>query len=210
MKVLLETQYWPSVQWCATAWQADEVVLEACEHYQKGSLRNRCHLASANGPQRLSIPLVKGKHQQTPIRDVRIAYDEPWQRQHWRSIQAAYGNAPFYAHYAEQIAPFYSRRYAFLFDYNLDIQAFIMQQKLGWTGKISLSEIYQPPFEASKNRWLDGRNKTGARLAHDATRYPQVFEEKHGFLPHLSVLDLLFCCGKQAVDVLASQPLGTE
>jgi hypothetical protein len=205
MKVLLETQYWPCVQWCAAAWQAEEVVLEACEHHQKGSLRNRCHLASANGPQRLSIPLVKGKHQQTPIRDVRIAYDEPWQRQHWRSIQAAYGNAPFYAHYAEQIAPFYLRRYPFLFDYNLDLQAFVLQQKLGWVGKISFSETYEPPFEGPKNGLLDERSRTGEMHA-TALRYPQIFAERHGFLPNLSVLDLLFCCGKRAVDVLEQQP----
>ena len=86
--------YLPPVSWCAAAWNSEAIVVEACENYQKGSLRNRCFIAGPNGVQRLSIPLEKGKHRQMPIRDVRIAYDEPWQRQHWRSISTAYGNAP--------------------------------------------------------------------------------------------------------------------
>ncbi|MBK6995246.1 MAG: WbqC family protein [Lewinellaceae bacterium] len=93
--LLLETQYLPSIAWCSAVWQEKLVALDAAEHYQKGSLRNRCHIAGPNGPQRLSIPLIKGKHQQTPIRGVRISYEIPWQRQHWRTIKTVYGNAPF-------------------------------------------------------------------------------------------------------------------
>jgi len=179
--------YLPPVSWCAAAWNSEAIVVEACENYQKGSLRNRCFIAGPNGVQRLSIPLEKGKHRQMPIRDVRIAYDEPWQRQHWRSISTAYGNAPYFGHFAGELAPFYEKRYAFLFDYNLDLLTFILKKKLGWAGDIRLSEQYGAP----------GRLEGFA-----LRRYPQVFEEKHGFLPDLSVLDLLFCCGKHGEAVL--------
>ena len=179
--------YLPPVSWCAMAWNSAAVVIEAHEHYQKGSLRNRCYIAGPNGVQRLSIPLEKGKHQQMPICEVRIAYDEPWQRRHWRSIKTAYGNAPYFEHYADDLAPFYEKRYDFLFDYNLELLRLILQKKLGWPGEIRLSEQYRAPdaFEGETSR-----------------RYPQVFEEKHGFLPDLSVLDLLFCCGKRGGEYL--------
>ena len=207
--LLLETQYLPSVAWCTAVWQEKVVMIDAAEHYQKGSLRNRCHLAGPNGPQRLSIPLIKGKHQQTPIREVRISYEEPWQRQHWRTIQAAYGNAPYFEHYAGDIQPFYEQRWDFLFDYNFDFQALILQKKLGWRGEFALQDEFFPA-----DKWLQGsdlRGVIGGGLNDSPqwftpVRYPQVFEARTGFLPNLSVLDLLLCCGKTAGEILA-QPL---
>lgn len=178
----------PPVSWFASVWSCDRLVVEACEHYQKGSFRNRCHIAGPNGVQRLSIPLKKGKHNQMPIREVRIAYDEPWQVRHWRSIRTAYGNAPFFEHYADDLAPYYEKRYTFLFDLNLELLRLILQQKLGWQGEIALSTSY---IMAELPDTLP-------------LRYPQVFEDKHGFLPDLSILDLLFCCGKNGRDLFKS------
>ncbi|MFN0175989.1 MAG: WbqC family protein [Saprospiraceae bacterium] len=203
--LLLETQYLPSIAWCSAIWQEKLVALDAAEHYQKGSLRNRCHIAGPNGPQRLSIPLIKGKHQQTPIREVRISYEEPWQRQHWRTIQTVYGSAPYFEHYADHLRPFYERKWEFLFDYNYDFQALILKKRLGWAGDF----IFQPDFFPRK-KWSKGydlRDQIGGGLNEYPTwyspvRYPQVFEERTGFLPNLSVLDLLLCCGKTANEVL--------
>jgi hypothetical protein len=194
-KILLPTAYLPSMAWSTACWNADIVVIEACENYQKGSMRNRAHVVGPNGIQRLSIPLVKGKHQQTDIRAVRIAYDEAWQRQHWRTILTAYGNAPYFDHYCDDIRPFYEKKYAFLFDYNQALMAFIFTKKMGWKGTLTLSETYSPPQE----NLLDH---------HNTARYPQVFEEKHGFVPNMSVLDLLFCCGKHGGEILAKSVTG--
>ncbi len=160
--ILLETQYLPAIAWCAKVWQEETVALEAAEHYQKGSLRNRCHIAGPNGIQRLSIPLVKGKHQQTPIREVRISYETSWQRQHRRSIQADYGNAPFYEHYVGDIQPFYERKWDLLFDYNLEFQTLILKKKLGWTGEFVFQSEYVPP--GAWNQGADLRNEIGDRL----------------------------------------------
>lgn len=202
---LLPSSYLPPVSWCAAAWNSKRIFLEACENYQKGSLRNRCHIAGPNGVQRLSIPLLKGKHQQTPLREVRIAYDERWQRQHWRTIKTAYSNAPFFEHYAGDLAPFYERRYAFLFDYNLDLLTFILQKKLDWQGRVILTQAWLPTEKwgpvADLREAFSG--KPGERPEwFRPLRYPQVFEERGGFLPNLSVLDLLFCCGKMGGEVL--------
>jgi hypothetical protein len=188
-KVLLPTAYLPPIVWCSACWNAETVVVEACENYQKGSARNRALVVGPNGIQRLSIPLVKGKHQQTDIRAVRIAYDEPWQRHHWRTIQTAYGNAPYFEHYGEGIRQFYNKPYTFLFDYNLAFLEFILIKTMGWKGTLSMSESFSQP--------------SGNTLESSAmVRYPQVFEDKHGFVPNLSVLDLLFCCGKYGGEIL--------
>ena len=205
MTPLLPMAYLPPVSWCSVAWKAETVALEACDHYQKGSLRNRCYLAGPNGAQRLSIPLAKGKNQQTPIRDVRISYDEPWQRQHWRSIKTAYGNAPYFEHYAGDIIRFYERPYPFLFDYNLDFLQVIFQKKMGWKGQFICTEQFHP-----KEEWPLGPDLREAfsgdqypfPLWFQPQQYAQVFAEKSGFLPNLSLLDLLFCCGKQSGEVL--------
>lgn len=205
MTPLLSLAYLPPVSWCSLAWQSETVVIEAAENYQKSSLRNRCYIAGPNGVQRLSIPLVKGKHQQTPVRDVRISTDEPWQRLHWRSIKTAYGNAPFFEHYADGLSRFYDRPYPFLFDYNLDLLRFIFQEKLGWQGRFELTETYHPPQHFPGE--TDFRNVFSAEQGvwppwFQPRSYAQVFLEKSGFIPNLSLLDLLFCCGKQGKDIL--------
>lgn len=202
---ILSLPYLPPISWCAAVWDQEEIYVEACENYQKGSLRNRCHIAGPNGIQRLSIPLLKGKHQQTPVREVRIANDTPWQRLHWRSIKTAYGNAPFFEHYADGIAAFYERRYEYLFDYNLDLLQFILQKKLGWNGRLIMTNEWLPT-----SKWAPVMDLREAFPGEPdvlpqwyiPARYPQVFEERNGFLPNLSVLDLLFCCGKTGGAVL--------
>lgn len=200
--LLLETQYLPSIAWCTAIWPEKAIVLDGAEHYQKGGLRNRCFIAGPNGIQRLSIPLVKGKHQQTPIREVRISYDERWQQQHWRSIQASYGNAPFFEHYADEFKQFYVRKWEFLFDYNLEIQTLILKNKLGWSGEFMIQEDYSPP-----GKWPEGRDLRNGTIQFKQQPYAQVFQERHGFLPNLSVLDLLFCCGKNGAEVLSKSQI---
>ncbi|MBL7810197.1 MAG: WbqC family protein [Saprospiraceae bacterium] len=197
--VLLETQYFPSISWCAAVWNTSVVKLDAAEHYQKGGLRNKCFIAGPNGIQRLSIPLLKGKHQQTPIKEVRISFDEPWQRQHWRSIQAAYGNAPYFEHYAPEIERFFVKKWTFLFDLNQEIFSWALVGKMGWKGDFTLESEYIKP-----GTYTLGQDFRNGKMAATPLPYPQVFQEKHGFLPGLSILDILFCCGKTGGEVLAN------
>ncbi|MEO6040208.1 MAG: WbqC family protein [Saprospiraceae bacterium] len=206
---LLPALYWPPVAWFAQLWAKEKVCLEACENYQKGGLRNRCYIAGPNGVQRLSIPLETGKHQQKPVREVRIAYHEAWPRQHWRSIGTAYGNAPFFEHYSDELRPYFEKRYTFLFDLNLEILHFLLR-KFGWPGSLQLSERY-----VTSDQWPAGQDFR-PEFSGDivdlppwfgAIPYPQVFTERQGFMPNLSALDLLFCCGKQAGEVLEKHQL---
>lgn len=183
----LTTAYLPPVSWCKSGLAAGALTIEGHEHYQKGSWRNRCEIAGPNGRQLLSIPLVKGKNNKMPVREVRIAYDEPWQRQHWRSVRTAYGNAPFFEHYAHELACFYEKKYIFLFDFNFELIEYVLLQKMKVPVPILITDSYQP--------FMPHPPVT-------SPRYPQVFEDKNGFLPDLSVLDLLMCAGKNGLDYL--------
>ncbi|NJN78366.1 MAG: WbqC family protein [Saprospiraceae bacterium] len=106
MNALIESQYFPPLAYFSVLLKHEKVWIEQFENYQKGSYRNRCHIATANGLLRLSIPLEKGKNNQTCIKEVKIHNDTNWQIQHWRAIKSAYGNAPYFEYYADELLPF--------------------------------------------------------------------------------------------------------
>lgn len=203
--ILLELQYLPPIQYMSKLAHHATVFIEAQEHYLKASYRNRAHIAGANGILRLSVPLVSGKNAQKPIREVQIAYDEPWQKHHWESIQSAYGSAPFFLHYADALQPFFERHHEFLFDWNWEILKTICQL-IGLQPNVKFTSEFQ--IETNEAT-LDFRNAISPKPRKQQPDphfqpvwYAQVFEEKHGFLPNLSILDLLFCAGPETLAIL--------
>jgi len=203
--ILLETAYLPPVQYLSKWLLHQRIRIEQHEHYQKGSYRNRCHVAGPNGRLRLSIPLQQGKNEQQPIREVRIAYREPWQRQHWQSIQTAYGNSPFFPYYAGTLRPFFEQPFDSLFDFNTRL----LQTCLTLCGLPDSIEYTTHYASFPDTGTLDFRNAIHPKVRQSrpdpyfrAAPYPQVFQEKNGFLPNLSILDLLFCCGPQTPAVI--------
>ena len=194
---LLETQYFPPVQYFSVLAQAKEVWLEAQEHYQKRSYRNRCHIAGANGEIRLSVPLEKGKHEQMPITEVQIAYQRDWFGEHWYSIRSAYGKAPFFEYYAGTIKAWLWEKPERLFRLNTQLTLKLLEL-LQVDCQLKYTEMYlkQPPPSVTDLRGAIHPKKP--RLQFEGPFYAQVFQERHGFLPNLSILDLLFCTGPQA------------
>ncbi len=198
--ILCETQFFPPVAYLAQCVNADKVVIEAHEHFQKGSYRNRCHIAGANGGQTLSVPLKRNKGSRN-IQDIQIAYDVDWQRQHWRSLQTAYGSAPFWDFYAPVFERFFTERFDSLLDYNVEILKTIFKLlKIDKRVNICLSTTYEDVFTEG----VDLRQKINPKMTSDvkATPYSQLFNDRYDFMPNLSVLDVLFCCGNQSLSVL--------
>jgi hypothetical protein len=205
-KLIVESQYFPPTITFAFGLQAGEVCLEAHETYQKGGYRARCTIAGANGPITLSIPLEKGKNQQQNIRDTRIAYGEDWLTIHWQSIRSAYGRSPYFEFYEEALHSCLFRRPTFLWDLNLAL----------WETLLALLQLPVVLNQTNafvkahpeQNGLLDLRGKITYRRKEEPViwgrlpAYPQVFTERHGFLPDLSILDLLFCTGPEAVRYL--------
>ncbi len=208
-EVRIEMQYLAPIPFFALWKTNKKVVIEQYEHYTKGSFRNRCYIAGPNGILRLTIPLEKGKNTQQPIKEVRIANHSNWQMQHWRSIRSAYGKAPFFEYYADEIEPFYTNKYAFLFDFGVQLTKKI-KEILEIPTKLDFSSSYELENE-SKTIDLRGVFKppevgdlTGIGMQQKP--YAQVFGERYSFLPNLSIIDLIFCKGPEA-SLLLSQSL---
>lgn len=203
---LIELHYLPCIQYFTKICSHSNIWLEQHEHYIKRSYRNRCHIATTNGILRLSIPLEKGKNQQMPIRDVKISYDQSWQKYHLKSIYTAYGNAPFFRDYIEELTPFYKQKYTYLFDFNLILlQWFINLYQIETTIKLT-SNYYKEMVEITdyRNFILPQSEQVTTDYNFSPTPYAQVFEEKNSFIANLSILDLLFCTGPQAILILES------
>lgn len=148
------------------------------------------------------MPLAGGKHAQTPVAEVGISDETPWQYQHWQSIQSAYGKSPFFEFYADDLRPFYEKKYNKLWDWNYDL-LLCLTELSGLETEFKLTENYEktPPADILDFRGGVHPNPQKALPDPDFTARPygQVFTEKHGFLPNLSIIDLLFCKGPETV-----------
>jgi len=198
--VLLSTAYLPPISWISKAMHADKVLIEAFETYPKQTYRNRCRIMAANGILPLSIPVTKTEGRKTKTKDIRIFYDEAWQRMHWRSIDAAYSNSPFYLYYKDELEGFYNKKYTFLLDMNMEIVRKILGL-LGIQTDIGLTS----DFEHESEGITDLRNDISPKIPIDETQfinYHQVFEERFGFMADLSIIDLLFNEGPGSIEYL--------
>ncbi|MHB8261637.1 MAG: WbqC family protein [Bacteroidia bacterium] len=196
--IILSTAYLPPIAYFQKIKQADGVYIEKHEYYIKQSYRNRCRLLSANGVVELSIPIVNSHNKQT-ITDVQISYAEKWQQQHWRTIEYAYRNTPYFLYYEDDLAPFYEKKYSFLFDFNMALIAVLMKSfKLP-------TEIYFTEEYSTEGSPIDYRNSIHPKNKIQECSfktYPQLYTEGKIFKSNLSVIDLLFNVGTNAGEYL--------
>lgn len=202
-ELILSSAYLPPVEYFGLIFAADNVFIEDSESYQKQSFRNRTRILSANGILPLSIPICH----HTPgclVKDVLIDYKTPWQRNHWKSIRAAYNNSPYFLYYQDYLLPFFQKKTTFLFDFNLEL-ILLLLNLLKIDKKIQLTGDYS----ASYNMTFDCRNEIHPKKSalpdyrfRVTQPYYQVFETKFNFVPNLSILDLLFNEGASACSIL--------
>ena len=212
MDLIVESQYFASIIFYKISYNFSHIVFEQCESYQKMSFRNRCQIAGAQGVIDLGIPLVGGRGQKGLTRDVRIAGDRSWQAQHWKTIVSCYSRSPWFEFYRHELEELYRRRFDYLLDWNLSCFEWSLRM-LGLSIPVSLTERFEKEYDDEnvtdwrgkilpKNR--EGGPGEGVWSEDQAPKYRQVFEERIGFIPNLSVLDLLFCEGKEAIRYIRS------
>lgn len=191
----------PSVQWWAAVAHAGTVIFDRAEHFQKMSARNRYYIASANGRLTLTIPLQDGRDQRKAMNNIRICNKDNWQVQHWRTLTSAYRRAPFFEHYEPSLASLFEIKYDLLTEYNLATIHWLKKQ-LKKDFAEQYADIYQPQYP---DALADLRIKNKTQQATTAPEYYQLFADRNGFIPGLSMLDLLFSEGPQAMHWILQQ-----
>ena len=205
MNILIHPTYFPSISHFVAMAQSEKIVFEMEDNFQKQTNRNRTYIYSPNGIQLLNIPVKHSTQNHQKTRDVKIETDFDWQKQHFKSLEAAYRSSPFFEYFEDDIRPVFEKKHTFLQDLNFEtmqIVAKCLRMKFEYE---TTTEYFQDldPTDVLDFRTLADGKKDGSQFE----TYTQVFSDKHGFLNNLSILDLLFNEGKFAMDYLKSQEL---
>lgn len=178
----------------------DAIRVEAEENYVKQTYRNRCVIAAANGPQALTVPIVKPDTLKCPTRDIRISDHGNWRHLHWNALVSAYHMSPFFEYYEEDFAPFYEKRYDFLMDFNEALCETVCRL-IDIQPQIERTSVYESDVSHDFREVISPKNRAEDPEFRPASYY-QVFRDKWGFLPNLSIVDLLFNMGPESVLML--------
>lgn len=204
MDILLHPTYFPSIAQCVALIQAKKVTFEVCDNYQKQTYRNRMNITGAQGQMALTVPVVYSQKNRQPYKDIIISNDEKWQDLHWKSIQSAYSSSPFFEFYEHDVMPVFDNEATHLMDFNfrcLEVVLECLQQDLNFG---TTTEFDLNPQHTSDYRYLVNHRKESDQAFKP---YVQVFDDKHGFIPNLSILDLIFNEGPNALLYLEKQQL---
>ena len=204
--ILLPLTYLGPVSYYAYILKASNVTIEVHEHYIKQTYRNRCRIAAANGILDLIIPVVKVNGNHTRVKDIQISNTGKWQLNHWRAIESAYSNSPFFMYYREEIEPIFLAHSRLLMEFNMALLTRLMKL-IGFEKEIAFTSSYSG--EVGPNI-LDLRPAFSPKRPDRLTypEYTQAFGDRWGFQPNLSILDLLFNTGPNAKDYLEALDLG--
>ena len=192
---LLQTTYFGPVQWYQKLYRYDLCLIEQHDSYQKQTYRNRCVIATANGLQALTVPV---EHHGQLVKELRISDHNQWRRIHWNALQSAYSESPFFEYYADDIRPFFERKYDFLVDFNEEIRQKICEL-IDIHPRVEYTKEYQRETVFPDFRDIIHAKHPQPDPDFEAKPYWQVFQHRYGFQPNLSILDLLICMGPESV-----------
>lgn len=202
MNSIVSTTYFGPIQWYQKLNRSEKTWIERYDNYQKQSYRNRCVIATTNGLQALTVPVerpAEGLHR-TWVRDLRISDHGNWRHLHWQALMSAYGESPFFEYYADDIRPYFERKWEYLFDFNMDI-CHTMCDLLDIRPIIEPTDDYRHDFPEGivDYREVIHPKHPGEDATFEIRPYYQVYGQKHGFQANLSILDLLFNMGPEGI-----------
>ncbi len=199
---MLSSAYFGPIQWYQKLCRYGTCLLEQHDHFVKQTYRNRCVIAATQGTQVLTVPVEGYDGPKCEMRDLRISDHGNWRHLHWNALMSAYGESPFFEYYADDLRPFFEKRWEFLYDFNMEI-TMKMCELLDIEPHVEPTSSYVAaddlPAGIDDFRDVIRPKHPLPDADFQPRRYYQVFESRYGFIPNLSILDLLCNEGNEAV-----------
>jgi len=201
--IIIHPSYFPSISHFVSIAKANIVTFEVEDNFQKQTNRNRMYIYSPNGIQLLNVPFKHNKERHQRIKEVKIENDFDWQKQHFKSLEAAYRTSPFFEYFEDDILPIFQKKHNYLIDLNMETMAIVSKcLRLEFDYDETTEYFHEVTDKVDHRNLINGKKDTSV-----FEPYTQVFGDKHGYLNNLSILDLLFNEGRYAMDYLKKQQL---
>lgn len=201
----LTTAYLAPIEYYSKLLNYDRVFIEQHDHYMKETYRNRCRICGPDGVITLTVPVVKPDTPKAEMKDIRISDHGNWRHLHWNAIESAYNTTPYFEFYRDYFQPFYEKEYTYLIDFN-DELCHTVCDLIDMQPVIARTDEYLKSFAEDEYDFRDIIHpKKDYRVADTefvSRNYYQVFHEKLGFIPNLSIVDMLFNCGPESLILL--------
>ena len=202
--IILGSAYLAPVSYFAALYSCRKAYIERYDHYMKQTYRNRCVIASADGPLALTIPVEKSSEAKCAMKDIRVSEHGNWRHVHRNAFVAAYKQSPFFDYYADEFNAFFDRKYEFLYDFNMELTQWLCEQIDIQPELVPTTEYMDAGEGILDLREAIHPKKSAVDMAsfYCPVPYYQVFDSRNGFQPDLSIVDLLFNMGPESLLVL--------
>jgi hypothetical protein len=199
----IELQYLPQPSYFALLIQEPDIEVDKYEYFVKQTFRNRCQILTANGVDDLTVPVI-GAGKKILAKDIKIDYSQKWLNRHWRAIQSAYGKAPFFEYYADELREIFDKKHEYLFDLSHELLTQCLDF-LGFEIGINFTNEYRDLKNQPENDFrsiITPKSNSNLSMPYNQINYQQVFGKN--FVKNLSVIDLIFCEGPEAGRLIKS------